>query len=120
MELSKAQSSPVVGANTNSLDPLALKSDKNNTEQIYQIFLQAAAGGVENKPVLLYQGINTSPYSGQIKDYPTRLMQIPDGKNLISGTNANATFSHYPAVGELPYINEQGLTFLHEDIKVGS
>jgi hypothetical protein len=96
MKLSEAQSSVVVGADKNLLDTSAPKGNENNTEQIYQIFLQAAAGGVENKPVLMYQGINTSPYSGQIKDYPARLMQKPDGKNLISGTQLNAIFSPYP------------------------
>ncbi len=90
---------------------------KNNPEQIYQTFLQAAAGGIEDKPVLMYQGINTSPYSEQIKDYHTRLMQRPNGKNLVSGTQVNATFSPYPQIGKLPNINEQGLIFIHEDIK---
>lgn len=86
-------------------------------EFLYEEFLKAAAGGVEDKPVLLYQGIQTSPYSAQIKDYPARLRQKPDGKNLIDGTPINPTFSPYPAVGELPLIDEEGLSFLHEDIK---
>jgi hypothetical protein len=91
----------------------------NNTEQesIYQEFLQAAAGGVEDKPVLFYQGIKTSPYQNQINDYPLRLKQKPNGKTLIDGTKADTTFRPYPAVGKLPKINEEGLLFLHEDIK---
>jgi hypothetical protein len=114
----QAQSSSVVGVKKNPLSALDLLLDnKNNREQIYQAFLQAAAAGVEGNPVLMYQGINSSPYSEQIKDYPTRLMQKPNGKNLVSGTKVNATFSPYPALGQVPKINERGLSFLHEDIK---
>ena len=69
MELSKAQSSLMVGANTILLLASPLEGNENNTEQIYQIFLQAAAGGVENKPVLLYQGINTSPSGKEPKQF---------------------------------------------------
>lgn len=86
-------------------------------DRIYNNFLQTAAGGMEDKPVLLYQGINTSPYKDDIKDYPARLAQKPDSHTLINGTAINSTFSSYPVVGELPEIDEQGLTFLHEDIK---
>ncbi|HBB30668.1 MAG TPA: hypothetical protein DDZ80_20820 [Cyanobacteria bacterium UBA8803] len=86
-------------------------------ELIYQEFLKAAAGGVEDKPVLLYQGIKTSPYSAEITDYPVRLNEKPDGKHLIDGTLVNSSFNPYPALGELPLIDEQSLTFLHEDIK---
>jgi len=86
-------------------------------DRIYNNFLQAAAGGMEDQPVLLYQRINTSPYKDQIKDYPVRLTQKPDNHTLINGTAINSTFSSYPLIGERPEIDEQGLSFLHEDIK---
>jgi len=108
--------------NRDQYDDLLITSDvlpKNeiDKEQIYHDFLKAAAGGVEENPALLYQGIRTSPYKEQIKDYPTRLKQKPNGKNLVHGTESDATFNSYPAVGQLPKIDEQGLNFLHDDIK---
>ncbi|MBD2386546.1 peptidoglycan-binding protein [Cylindrospermum sp. FACHB-282] len=94
-----------------------LASNTTNREQIYQQFLNAAAGGVEDKPVLLYQGINTSPYKEQIQHYPTRLKQKPNGKNLVDGIKADSSFRPFPVVGQLPEINQNSLKFLHEDIK---
>ncbi len=86
-------------------------------EQIYQKFLELAALGVEDHPVLLYQGIETSPLQQVIRNYPARLKQIPDDLNLVAKTYPHSTFSSYPARGELPSIDEQSLDFLHEDIK---
>ena len=86
-------------------------------EDVYQKFLALAVDGVEDKPVLLYQGIKNSPYENQIKDYPQRLTQVPDGKNIVSGTKVNSTFIPYPTLGELPVIDENGLNFLSEEIK---
>lgn len=94
--------------------PVLSKSDIDQ-EQIYHEFLKAAAAGVEDKPALLYQGIQTSPYKEQIKDYPTRLRHKPNG-NLLNGTDDH-TFNPYPAIGQIPKIDDQGLNFLHEDIK---
>ena len=96
-------------------NPDFLSNGEIDTEQIYHEFLKAAAGGLEDKPALLYQGFQTSPYKEQIKDYPTRLRQKPNG-NLLNGAD-DATFSPYPAVGQLPKIDESRLNFLHEDIK---
>ncbi|NES86990.1 MAG: peptidoglycan-binding protein [Moorea sp. SIO2B7] len=86
-------------------------------EKIYQEFLKAAAKESEDLPVLLYKGIDTSPYKQEIKNYPGRLMRKPEGQKLVSGTRADETFSAYPKVGQLPEINEQYLNFLHGDIK---
>lgn len=94
-----------------------LAQDEFAQEQIYQYFLELAAGGVEDKPVLLYQGINTSPYKEQIKNYPHRLRLRPNGKTLVDKIIADSTFHPYPAIGQLPDIDEQGLDFLHQDIK---
>ncbi|HBB31404.1 MAG TPA: hypothetical protein DDZ80_21630 [Cyanobacteria bacterium UBA8803] len=88
-----------------------------NQENLYNKFLQAAAGGVEDHPVLLYYGIQKSPYQEQIRDYPSRLKQKPDGKTVVSTPQADARFSDYPALGQVPEIDEQGLEFLHEEIK---
>lgn len=85
-------------------------------EQIYQKFLKAAAKGKEDYPALLYKGIKTSPYQDQIKDYPPRLLQKPDGKNIVCAASITTDFQPYPAVGQLPKIDEQGLNFLHPEI----
>lgn len=86
-------------------------------DQVYNKYLQASAQSIENKSSLLYLGLKTSPYKDEIQNYPSRLTQKPDHKNLIPVTKADATFKPYPAVEQLPEIDEQGLDFLHEDIK---
>ena len=88
----------------------------HNREQIYQKFLKAAAKGKEDYPTLLYKGIKNSPYQEQIKDYPPRLLQKPDGKNVVCAAPINTDFQPYPAVGKIPKIDEQGLNFLHPEI----
>ena len=85
-------------------------------QQIYQEFLTAAAGGVEDYPKLMYMGIETSPYKEAIQDYPNRLRLKPNGKDLVSGIKADTTFSSYPQIGQVPEIDEQGLNFLDQDI----
>jgi hypothetical protein len=95
----------------------ALVDNDIDKQQIYAQFLKAAAGGFQDNPALLYQGIQTSPYKEQIKNYPTLLTQKPNEKNLVDGTDSDDTFHPYPVVGQLPEIDEQGLNFLHEDIK---
>ncbi len=99
------------------ITPEVSPKNKIDKERIYHHFLKAAAGGFEDNPALLYQGIKTSPYKEQIKDYPIRLKQKPNGKNLLNGTESDDTFNSYPAVGQLPKIDEHGLNFLHQDIK---
>ncbi|MBD2663439.1 hypothetical protein B6N60_03326 [Richelia sinica FACHB-800] len=88
-----------------------------NQDQIYQEFLRLAVGGKENKPVLLYQGVKNSPYKDQIKHYPRLLRQRPNGKNLVNGIQTDRNFKSYPILGKIPEIDEQGLSFLHNDIK---
>jgi len=88
----------------------------NNQQQIYQEFLTAAAGGVEDYPKLMYMGVEASPYKEAIKDYPHYLRLKPDGKDLVSGTKADSNFSPYPPIGQVPEIDEQGLQFLTQDI----
>ena len=95
----------------------AWEEDRLDKEQIYQKFLELASEGVEDYPILLYQGIETSPLQQVIRNYPARLQQIPDERNLVAKTYPHSTFSPYPARGELPSIDEQGLKFLHKDIK---
>ena len=87
-----------------------------NREKIYQKFLQAAAKGQEDYPVLLYKGIKTSPYQKEISDYPRRLLQKPDGKKVVCAIKGDKTFQSYPSVGKIPEIDEGGLEFLHADI----
>lgn len=94
-----------------------LNNNQLDLDLLYQHFLQLAQGGVEDKPVLFYQGIESSPYQEQINQYPSRLISKPDGKNLISTIKSDASFRNYPSLGELPNIDENGLDFLHEDIK---
>ena len=91
--------------------------DRLDREQIYRAFLELAASGVEDHPVLLYQGIENLTLQQVIRYYPALLQQIPDDLNLMTKTNPNSTFSAYPARGELPSIDEQSLDFLHKDIK---
>ncbi|NEO33092.1 MAG: peptidoglycan-binding protein [Symploca sp. SIO3C6] len=91
--------------------------DIGSRDHVYNKYLQASVKGVENKPSLLYLGLKTSPYKNEIENYPSRLTQKPDYKNLIPCTKADATFKPYPLVGQLPEIDEQNLNFLHEDIK---
>lgn len=94
-----------------------LENNQLDQEKLYQYFLQLAQGGVEDHPILLYQGINTSPYQNQIDQYPSRLMAKPDGKNIISTIKIDPDFQSYPLVGQLPNIVESDLDFIHEDIK---
>lgn len=93
-------------------------------QQIYNEFLQQEAGYDANKLAFLDRGIQNSPYYDDVKDYPIRLQQKPDGTQLASlgaqvtltGTNTVITFGTYPTVGSRPQI-DNGLEFLHSDIK---
>lgn len=103
-------------------DELLLPSEKPvkidiDRHRIYHNFLRVAARGFQDNPALFYPGIRTSPYKEQIKNYPTHLNQKPDGKNLVNGIFSDDTFTPYPTVGKVPKIDEQGLNFLHKDIK---
>ncbi len=110
----KFSNSPQKNELSEALDVLSVPEiDK---ERMYQNFLKAAAGGFQDNPALLYQGIQTSPYKEQINDYPSRLKQKPDGENSVNDTDDDK-FSSYPIVGQLPKIEDDSLQFLHEDIK---
>lgn len=85
-------------------------------ENFYKKFLKDAAKGTVDAPSLLYKGINTSPYKNQIKDYPARLLQKPDGETLISVPQDTTGFQAFPPVGQLPKIDQGGLNFLHDEI----
>lgn len=85
-------------------------------ERMYRNFLKAANGGFQDNPVLLYQGIQTSPYKEQINDYPSRLKEKFDGENFVNDTDDDR-FNSYPVVGQIPKIEDDSLQFLHEDIK---
>ncbi|ELR96499.1 hypothetical protein [Gloeocapsa sp. PCC 73106] len=79
------------------------KKPQFDKEGVYQQFL-----GIES--LKLHK-------SREIGNYPQLLRQKPDGKDLISGIQADATFHDYPCLGELPAIDESGLDFLHLDIE---
>lgn len=85
-------------------------------EKIYQKFLKTAASGTIDEPAFLYKRIRTSPYKDQISRYSIRLMQKPDGKSLVSVAQDPTKFQPFPPLGQLPDINEQGLSFLHKEI----
>lgn len=87
----------------------------------YRYFLSLANDGNEDYPPLLYWGQKYQnipfSYEQQKENYPQYLHQLIDNPFLISGTPDNNSFIPYPKLGEIPYINQQGLTFLHSDIK---
>lgn len=92
-------------------------------QQVYNEFLQQEAGFDANKLAFLDRGIESSPYADDVKFYPDRLLQKPDGTQLVSlGSQVTlaggsvVTFNPYPAVGTRPQI-DGGLEFLHSDIK---
>jgi peptidoglycan hydrolase-like protein with peptidoglycan-binding domain len=98
-------------------NPKSLPSLKDkNKEAIYQTFLKESVKGTVDEPALFYKGIDTSVYKTQLKDYATRLMQKPDGKTLVSVTKDTTHFQPFPPVGQLPNIDDQGLSFLHPEI----
>lgn len=100
---------------------LAFAKDR---QQIYNEFLRQEAGFDANKLSFLDRSIQNSPYNDQVKDYPTRLQQKPDGVQFVSlgpqvtltGTSTVISFATYPTVGNRPQI-DGGLEFLHSDIK---
>ncbi len=75
----------------------------------------------------LDRGIKNSPLELEVKNYPARLSQKPDGISVISygqtfqpqGSGIPVTFSDYPSQGNRPdpKIDGEGLTFLDESIE---
>jgi hypothetical protein len=105
-------------------DPVAfILAHAKDRQQIYTEFLQQEAGFDANKLAFLDRGIQNSPFGNQVKDYPTRLQQQPNGSQLVSlgtqltlaGTSTVVSFSPYPPIGSRPQI-DGGLEFLHSDI----
>ncbi|MEA5469172.1 peptidoglycan-binding protein [Spirulina sp. 06S082] len=97
---------------TKSDDDLSLEKGRS----IYQEFLKISEKGDADYPALFYKGIKTSPYQEEIQEYPRRLLQKPDGKNVVSVNRDTSSFKPYPKRGELPEIDENSLDFLHEEI----
>lgn len=66
-----------------------------------------------------------SPLVGHIPTYPDRLASLPDGVNVVSygeiamlaGTQIRVRFRPYPALGEIPNIENIGLEFLDDTIQ---
>jgi len=102
-----------------SLTSLELAKDRSRIFKNYlQMEIDAQAN--INKLAFLDRGIEKSPYQQEIKNYPDYLKQKPDGLKVISsipGTNNSLKLTPFPSLGELPQINSQALSFLHEDIK---
>ncbi|MFB2838892.1 hypothetical protein [Floridanema evergladense] len=99
--------------------PIQLEQAKDRLK-IYKKFMTIALnkGATKDKLALLYQGVQTSPYKDQIKDYPQRL-STKDYQQLraVKELETPEKFSSYPQLGKLPKIDEKGLDFLHEDIQ---
>ncbi|MFB2894041.1 hypothetical protein ACE1CI_14115 [Aerosakkonemataceae cyanobacterium BLCC-F50] len=99
--------------------PMQLEQAKDRL-QIYKNFISIGLNKGANKDnlALLYQGVQTSPYKEEIKNYPERL-STKDYRQNVGGKDSEKPekFSPYPPVGELPKIDEKALKFLHEDIQ---
>jgi hypothetical protein len=79
-------------------------------KQWYTQFWEQEAGCDSERLAFLDWGIDRSPYGNQIGEYGDRLKQLPQLSSIPG--------QEYPPVGELPImIDEQGLDFLHPDIK---
>ncbi|HEY9662375.1 MAG TPA: S-layer homology domain-containing protein, partial [Allocoleopsis sp.] len=106
-------------------DPIDyLLAQAKDRQKIYNEFLQQEAGFDQSKLAFLDRGIQNSPYRDQVKSYPDRLTQLPNGSTLISlgtqlqltGSDRVVSFTPYPVRGSRPAI-EGGLEFLHSDIQ---
>lgn len=76
---------------------------------IYNQFLQLEEGFNGTKLAFLDKGIKNSPYQSEVEKYPERLTRSPKLEVVAAQS--------YPNIGERPEIDEQGLEFLHPDIK---
>lgn len=100
--------------------------ESKNRIALYRKYMQMEKdlGANPDKLAFLDAGVKESIYVTEIKNYPTYLREKPDGIKITtyggktnSKSGKRAKFTSYPKVGELPYINENGLTFLDPDIK---
>lgn len=83
--------------------PSLISQSKFDQEKVYQQFLEIASSSEDQHPVLLFQGVDKE-LEAEIRDYPQRLQQ-------------QITCLDYPSIGEIPPIDEDGLEFLHPEIK---
>ena len=99
---------PEESLGTNPQDKLEAAKDR---ERVFNDFftIEINAGANAENLALLYKGVQTSPYKQQINNYPDRLKEQQNPEDII--------FKPYPKVGEQPQIAQQGLEFLHSDIK---
>lgn len=78
-----------------------------NRQQIFDNFIQIEQkiGANADKLAFLDRGIHQSQYQKNISDYPRFLTRKP------------LQYSSYPSFGKIPYIDEEGLNFLHPQIQ---
>ncbi|HEY9626556.1 MAG TPA: S-layer homology domain-containing protein [Coleofasciculaceae cyanobacterium] len=97
-------------------DPVQfILAHSKDRQQIYSRFLAQEEGYDAEKLAFLDRGYTESRYAADIPKFPGRLTQKPDGITLISPGAAIAPL--YPARGEQPPIEANGLDFLHADIQ---
>ncbi|WP_254173904.1 hypothetical protein [Planktothrix pseudagardhii] len=79
----------------------------NNRKQVFDNFLQIEqkVGANADKLAFLDRGIEQSKYKNSIPNYPQSLTRKP------------LQYTSYPVLGKIPYIDEQGLDFLHPQIE---
>ena len=94
--------------------PSVLGMTNSNREQIFNNLLSIAQGtklaSGELAP-FLHRGLKNSKYMMEISQYPQRVAK----KHHIS--DLPSTYKPYPQRGIIPTIDDQGLNFLHSDIK---
>ncbi len=119
-EINQNIATALLNPNTNTLI-----EEAKNKEQVFQIFLDSELGFDEDNLRIRDSKIEGSIYQNAIASYPNRLIQKPDNISIISSgktyTRSNRdniiTFDRYPDRGIIPNIDNNGLNFLHEDIK---
>jgi hypothetical protein len=60
--------------------------------------------------------INSSPFQGDINNYPSHLEQKPDG-NTISFIKVSSSWVEYPDIGGIPTIDSNSLNFLAQNFE---
>ncbi|MBD2484688.1 hypothetical protein [Planktothrix sp. FACHB-1365] len=81
--------------------------EAKNRKQVFDKFLQIEKkiGANADKLAFLDRGIEQSKYKNSIPNYPQTLKRKP------------LQYTSYPVFGKIPYIDEQGLDFLHPQIE---
>ncbi|MBF2047937.1 MAG: S-layer homology domain-containing protein [Leptolyngbya sp. IPPAS B-1204] len=107
-------------------DPVEfLLAQATDRQKVYNDYLDREAGFDASKLAFLDRGYTSSPYAGEIGQFPARLQQKPDGRTTASlgatavqtGTNQTVSFKAFPALATIPAIDANGLSFLHPDIQ---